>query len=102
MNNILLKYLLDYDKMCLQLGDVSISFAHGVRGLRVRKLGHYGRGKRKVNIMMAIEPGNPDLDDEEDGSIKNPRIFYRVSYDKGTSTELYLKLLTHNFLENLG
>ena len=87
--------------MCLQLGDASLSFAHGVRGMRVRKLGHYGRGEKKVNVMMAIKPGNPDLDDEDDGSLKKPRIFYRVLYDKGTSTELYLKFLKQFFWEKL-
>ena len=50
---------------------------------------------------MAIEPDNPDLNDNDDGSIEKPRIFYRVSYNKGTSTELYLKFLKFNFLEKL-
>ena len=51
--------------------------------------------------MMVVEPGDPDLDAEVEGSIVSPQEFYSVSYDNGTSAELYLKFLKHNFLTKL-
>ena len=49
--------------------------------------------------MMIIEAGDPDLPTDEEGSIKNPKIWYRVSFDKGTLTEGYEKFLKDEFLE---
>ena len=91
----------DADEMSFDIGDANLSYGHGVKGCRIRKAGNYGRGKRKVTLMMVIEPGNPDIDPSQEGSIEKPRIWYRVSFDKGTSTEGYTKFLKKYFLRKL-
>jgi len=101
VNGILRKYLCDGDEMSIVLGDASLSYGHAVKGCRVRKGGNYGRGKNKVTIQMIIEPGSPDIDDSEPGSIALPRIWYRVSKDKGTSIEGYKSFLEKKFLNYL-
>mmetsp|Transcript_21310 Transcript_21310/g.46250 ORF Transcript_21310/g.46250 Transcript_21310/m.46250 type:complete len:251 (+) Transcript_21310:345-1097(+) len=54
------KDLLDVDEMALQLEDANVNYGHAVRNCRVRKIGNYGRGKKKITIIMAIEAGDPD------------------------------------------
>ena len=91
--------LLDIDEMALQLKDANANYGHAVRNCRCRKVGHYGRGKFKITIIMAVEAGDPDLDPQELGSVARPRIWYHVSIDAGTSTEAYLKFLEYDVLD---
>ena len=101
VNDIRRKYLCDGDEMSVVLGDASLSFGHAVKGCRVRKGGNYGRGRKKITIQMIIEPGSPDIDDSEPGSIERPRIWYRVSRDKGTTVRGYKSFLEKKFLNHL-
>lgn len=101
INNVRREVLCDADEMSLVLGDACLTYGHGVKGCRIRKGGNYGRSRGKVTIIMIIEPGNPKIDNSELGSINRPRIWYRISEDKGTSTEGYMNFLERYFLNKL-
>ena len=66
--------MIDCDEMALVISDANENYGHAVKNLRVCKIGNYDRGEFKVTIIMAIEAGNPDLDDDVLGSIVHPRI----------------------------
>jgi len=87
------KDLIDIDECGFELKDAGLSFGHAVRGMRVRKVGNYGRGTCKITLILAIEPGDPNKPADVEGSIEKPRLWYRLSTDKGTSTETYTDFL---------
>ena len=99
--NVKRRILADADEMAFTIGVASTSYGHAVKGLRVRKCGNYGRGRKKITVTMIIEPGNPDIPASELGSLEKPRIWYRVSTDRGTSTEAYKSFLDNHFLNHL-
>ena len=67
--------------------------------MRVRKIGNYGRGKAKITLILAIEPGDPDLRACKKGSVQNPRMWYRLSTDAGTSTKNYVDFLNLDLMD---
>lgn len=86
--------------MALEIKDANMNYGHAVRGMRVRKIGNYGRGRAKITIIMAVEAGDPDLGAEVEGSIERPRIWYRLSTDAGTSIENYVDFLNENLMDH--
>ena len=90
--------LLDGDEMAIRLADANENYGHAVKGLTVRKVGHYGRGSAKVTLLMFVEPGDPSLPAGALGSIENPRIWYEVSTDSGTTVEGYCAFIEHKVL----
>ena len=99
IRGVLRKDMLDIDECALEVKTANISYGHAVRGLRVRKIGNYGRGKSKITVILAVEPGDPDKPPHEEGSTDNPRLWYRVSTDAGTSTESYVDFLNHYLMD---
>jgi len=95
IKNVPRRLLMDGDECSFQVGDIGQSYGHAVKGLRVRKMGNYGRGGSKIVVIMFIEPGDPTLDPTQLGSIARPRIWYRVSKDKGTSSDAYESFLAN-------
>lgn len=93
------KDLIDVDEMAIELKDANLNYGHAVKGLRVRKIGNYGRGNVKLSLIMAIEAGDPELESHEEGSIDNPRIWGRVSTDAGTSVENYVDFLNLDLMD---
>jgi len=93
--------LMDGDEMSFHLGEANPTYAHGVRGLRVRKGGHYGRSKNKIFVVMFIEPGDPSLGKDEKGSKQRPRIWYKVSTGSGMTIEGYKSFLEDEVLGKL-
>ena len=94
------KVLLDADECAIELKDANLNYGHAVKGMRVRKVGNYGRGKCKISLIMAIEAGDPGLRAEEEGSTENPRIWYRLSTDAGTSTKNYVDFLSLDLMDH--
>ena len=95
------RVMIDGDEMALALGDVNLSYGHAVKGCRMRKIGHYGRGFVKITIIMFIEAGDPTLPAGTLGSIEKPRIWYHLSKDKGTSAEKYSAVLRCNLFNKM-
>jgi hypothetical protein len=64
--------LIDVDECGISFEQCNRSKGHSLVGVRIRKPGHYTRGT-KLTIIMAVEPGNPTLPPDVDGSIERPR-----------------------------
>ncbi|KAL7546345.1 hypothetical protein ACHAWF_009691 [Thalassiosira exigua] len=92
--------LIDIDECAVELQDASLNYGHAVRGLRVRKIGNYGRGQVKFTLILAIEAGDPDLLPHEEGSIENPRLWYRLSTDCATGIDNYVNFLNHYLMDD--
>ena len=80
------KLMMDMDECGLMLSIASRTFGHAVKHLRVRKKGNYCRDT-KVTVILAIEPGDPDIPDGRPGSLTNPRRWFRVNLVQGTTAE---------------
>ena len=91
--------LIDVDECAIELKAVNENYGHAVKGLRVRKIGNYGRGKCKFTLILAVEAGDPDLPASTEGSIELPRLWYRITTDAGTSTESYHDFINHDLID---
>lgn len=76
--------LIDMDEFGVAIQDCNRSPGFSHRSLRIRKPGHYCRDT-KITVIMAIEPGNPELPAHVDGSVENPRRRIRVRPYSGTT-----------------
>ena len=48
------KVLLDADECAIELKDANLNYGHAVKGMRVRKVGNYGRGKCKILMSLRL------------------------------------------------
>ncbi|KAL7549569.1 hypothetical protein ACHAWF_016029 [Thalassiosira exigua] len=94
--------LIDIDECAIELQDANENYGHAVRGMRVRKIGNYGRGAIKLTLILAIEPGDPELAPGSEGSIDNPRLWYRLSPDRATGIENYVDFLNLELMDYFG
>jgi hypothetical protein len=74
------RMLIDVDECSVTLESVEDKYGRA----RVRKLGHYTRGVL-VNVLMAVEAGDPRLPPLVDGSTMNPRRWVSVTEDNCTA-----------------
>ncbi|KAL7554355.1 hypothetical protein ACHAWF_017797 [Thalassiosira exigua] len=92
--------LIDVDECSVELKYCNLNYGHAVRGLRVRKISNYGRGKIKFILILAIEPGDSELPEGSEGSVENPRLWYRLSTDRATGIENYVDFLKYNLMDD--
>ena len=64
---------IDVDKTGWELSGCGLHYGRAPLGVRSSILGHYVRTSRRINLFMAIEPGDPNLPPHVDGSAQNPR-----------------------------
>jgi hypothetical protein len=72
--------LLDIDEAGFTLKDCPRRYGWGFTSVRVRTTGHYTRNLTKVNLILAVEPGNPNLPEDVRGSTAKPRKWFKLSY----------------------
>ena len=77
--------LIDVDECGIELLKTNRKYGHSFSGVRVVKPGHYSRDT-KLTVILAVEPGDPDLDPLVRGSINNPRRWLRILVKAGTGT----------------
>ena len=77
--------LIDIDECGIELQRSNRKYGHMCAGIRVVKPGHYTKDT-KLTIMLAVEPGDPQLQPEIRGSVQNPRRWLRILEKTGTST----------------
>jgi len=94
--------MIDCDEFGLAWDDANRNFGHNLKGLEVRKIGKYGRGEVKVTVIIAIEPGNPQLAPGVPGSVQQPRIWCRTYPGKNTTTERYRDFLCDIVIGSFG
>jgi hypothetical protein len=78
------RMLIDVDECSVTLESVEDKYGRAHPTARVRKLGHYTRGVR-VNVLMAVEAGDPRLPPLVDGSTMKPRRWVSVTEDNCTA-----------------
>lgn len=94
--------LIDIDEFGVVWEQVNRGFGHALKGLRVRKIGKYGRGQIKVTVILAIEAGNPMLPAHAAGSLRRPRVWCRVYPNENTTTERYRSFLCDTVIGSFG
>ena len=80
--------LIDVDECGLELRSTDQHYGHAVKGLRVVHPGNYTRDT-KVTGIAAIEPGDPSLPEDVNGSMSRPHRWIGVSTEKATMSDVY-------------
>ena len=76
---VLMRKLIDIDETGFYLKCCSPNYGRGLICQRVRNPSHYNRNAQRVNVILAIEPGDPRLPANVDGSIENPRRWLKIT-----------------------
>lgn len=80
--------LTDTDEASVSLEQCNRKDGVSHTSIRVRKAGHYTRGK-KLTIILMIEPGDASLPAHVDGSTENPRRWFEFIEEGGTTSEIF-------------
>lgn len=94
--------LIDIDEFGIVWDNVNRNFGHELKGVRVRKIGKYGRGEVKVTVILAIEAGDPTVPAHVDGSLQRPRIWCRAYPNQNTTTERYRGFVCNTVIGSFG
>ena len=86
--------LIDADEMAVCLDETNKSYGHAHCSIRIRKPGHYVKDQ-KLTVIMAVEPGDPNLPANVDGSIQNPRHWIQVRKVAGTTALDFANFLNY-------
>jgi transposase len=88
VNGIERRRLIDADECAVSIDQTNRRFGRAHSTIRVRKPGHYTKGK-KLTIILFFEPGDPTLPANVDGSIENPRRWFFTFEDGGMTSEIF-------------
>jgi len=81
VNTLPLHSLIDIDETGFYLKACGSNYGRGHRTCRVRIPSHYRRMEAKINVILAVESGNPNIVPHLDGSIQRPRKWFRLTTD---------------------
>ena len=70
--------LIDVDEASFCLKKIERKYGRAYRACRVRDIANYRRGARSLNLLMAVEPGDPNVPLNQVGSIMFPRVWYKI------------------------
>jgi len=76
--------LIDFDDVAVFLETCNSKCGHAHTTIRIRKPGHCSKSA-KLAVIMAVEPGDPSLPPDVDGSIQNPRQWLWLREIAGTN-----------------
>ena len=79
VRGVQIRRLIDVDETGFYLRDLGSNYGRGAICQRVRVPRHYTRSDPKVNVILAIEPGDPNLPAHVDGSIQKPRRWLKIT-----------------------
>jgi hypothetical protein len=88
VNGLERRSLVDADECAIFLETVNRRKGLAHTTIRVRKPGHYGKGK-KLTVILFIEPGDPALPANVAGSIAYPRRWFQFLEEGGTTAEVF-------------
>lgn len=72
---------LNMDKTGIYLKKFSRNYSRGHKSCRVRCPAHYRRNEAKLNLILCVESGNPNIPAHMDGSMERPRKWFRLTTD---------------------
>lgn len=70
--------LIDIDEASFYLKKIEKRYGRAYSSCRVRDTANYKRGGRSINLLLAVEPGDPNLAPNILGSINHPRVWYKI------------------------
>jgi len=70
---LIISQLIDIDETGFYSSKFGSNYGRALGCIRVRVPRHYTRNDPKVNVIIAVEPGDPNLPAHVDGSLQNPR-----------------------------
>ena len=70
--------LIDIDKASFCLKKIEKRYGRAFRSCRVRDIGNFKRYANFLNLLMAVEPGDPNIPLNQLGSIQYPRVWYKI------------------------
>ena len=73
--------LIDIDETGFYLSSCGSNYGRGYSCVRVRVPAHYFRREMKIDVLVGIEAGNPNLPAHVDGSVQRPRRWYKITYE---------------------
>jgi hypothetical protein len=88
INGVERRRLCDTDECAIFLEKTNRTKGLSHTTIRVRKPGHYGKGK-KLTVICCIEPGDPALPANVSGSVQSPRQWFKFLEDGGTTAEVF-------------
>lgn len=71
--------LIDIDEAHFTLKALTNKFGYAKKPVRVRDTGHYKRGRSYINLIIAVEAGNPAIPDHLLGSTMRPRRWFSIT-----------------------
>ena len=102
MHNVPIHRGIDCDETGICLKKCSSNYGRGHKTCRVRYPSHYRRNDMKINLIMAVEAGNPNIPNHLDGSVARPRKWLRMTTDNvdqfifgGFINEILTNIETH-------
>ena len=72
---------MDIDEAHFTLKSIESAYGRAAKPMRVRDVGHYRRGAKALNLLIAVEPGNPNIPLNMNGSVRYPRRWFRITKD---------------------
>ena len=90
-----LSQAIDIDEAGFTLESCESKYGKSLTCHRVRDTGHYKKGQKRLNLILAVEPRNPLLPPEIYGSIQNPHKWWVMT------SETVNQYIFSNFLETL-
>ena len=70
--------LIDIDEASFCLKKVEKKYGRAFSSCRVRDTANYTRMGGRVNLLLAVEPGDPDIPLDQLGSVEYPRTWYKI------------------------
>jgi len=79
VHNVPIHSQLDMDETGIYLKKLSRNYGRGHKSSRVRCPAHYRRNEQKLNLILCVESGNPNIPAHMDGSMERPRKWFRLT-----------------------
>ena len=70
--------LIDIDEASFCLKKIEKRYGRAYSSCRVRDTANYTRMGGRINLLLAVEPGDPNIPANQIGSIEHPRTWYKV------------------------
>ena len=85
--------MLDIDECHFTLKNIQSKYGYAPTPCRVRDIGHYKKGEGSVNLIMAIEPGNPAIPSHQLGSTEYPRRWFLIERNRNVNQYIFAQFI---------
>ena len=87
------KRMIDIDECHFTLKSIGKTYGYAAKPCRVRDLGHFKKGRGSINLIIAIEPGDPTLPDHVLGSVSRPRRWFRITRNTNVDQHIFANFI---------